>query len=362
MKKILIIIYILFWIFQPLFAQQSIRIDSTQIDHILKEVMESSNIPGIAVGIAVGDEINYTNVFGYANMECETDLQINSIWHLCSISKQFSTVACLKLVEENKISLEDKISKYLENLPNEYLNITIFNLLSHTSGIKDYLNEKNLYGFEWEKVKGQVFADTLNFEPGDSWSYCNTGFWIVAKIIEKVTGMDYNTYLTHEFFNKLQMSKTQRISGEKIIESRVHGYEYKNDTYCNSIEDIHLYKGQGDGDLLSTLNDLLKWNLALTKGNILTKKSMLKLWTPTKLNNGKALEISPNSGINYGLGWFINDINGEKVVWTPGSGFGFSTASLYVPDYDLIIIIFCNKQQFLLANEIGFSVFRNILN
>jgi CubicO group peptidase (beta-lactamase class C family) len=342
-------------------AQTSIRIDKTQLDLIIKKLKDSLNIPGIAVGIAVNDEIKYINISGYANLETKTELTINSVWHICSLSKQFSTVACLKLAEENKLSLQDKISSYIDNLPEEYADITISELLSQTSGIKDYLNDKNLYGLPWENVKNQIFSDTLNFKPGAAWSYSNTGFWIVARIIEKVTGTDYNQYLSQNFFNKLKMDKTQRISGEKIIDSRVNGYVYKGGEFFNSVYDINKFYGKGDGDLMSALNDLLIWNISLTRGKIINEKSVSKLWTPSKLNNGKELEIATGSGISYGLGWFISDINKDKAVWTPGAGFGFSISSQYIPKYNLTIIVCCNKEQFLMANDIGFAIAKDIL-
>jgi CubicO group peptidase (beta-lactamase class C family) len=362
MKQTLIIISVLLAIIIPSSAQDNIRIYKNQIEKTVKRMKDSLNIPGIAIGIVVGDEIKYEDVFGYANLESKHPLEINSSWHICSISKQFSTVACLKLADENKLSLQDKISKYIDNLPEKFSDITIFNLLSQTSGIKDYLNEKDLYGLPWERVKTEIFSDTLNFSPGNSWSYSNTGFWIIAKIIEKVTNMDYNQYLAQNFFTNLKMTRTQRISGEKVIESRANGYVLKFDGFYNSVMDIHKFYGQGDGDLMSTLNDLLNWNIALTEGNIISEESISKLWTPTKLNNGKALEISPNSGVNYGLGWFIKNINTDKVVWTPGAGFGFSTSSQYLPKYKLTIIVFCNKEQFMMADEVGFSIAKIILN
>lgn len=362
MKRAFIVISVLLLMISTLSAQDKIRIDKIQIERIVERMKDSLNIPGIAVGVAVGDEIEYVNVLGYANLETKTPVEINSIWHICSVSKQFSTVACLNLVEDKKLSLHDKISKYLDNLPEEYSDVTIFNLLSQTSGIKDYLNDLDLYGLPWRKVKNEVFSDTLNFKPGNSWSYSNTGFWIVAKIIEKVTGMDYNQYLAQYLFTELKTINTQRISGEKIVESRVNGYVPKTDGFYNSVMDIHKFYGQGDGDLMSTLNDLLSWNIALTQGTIINEELVSKLWAPTKLNNGNTLEISPGSGVGYGLGWFMRSIDGNKVVWTPGSGFGFSISSQYIPKYQLTIIVFCNKEQFLMADEIGFSIAKAILN
>lgn len=362
MKRAFSIIFISFTTCLSLLSQNKINIDNTQIDNTVKRIKDSLNIPGMAVGIALGGEIKYISAHGYANLETKTPLNLSSIWHICSVSKQFSTVACLKLVEENKMALHDKISKYIDNLPEKYSDITIFNLLSQTSGIKDYINDVNLYGLPWNEVKKELFSDTLNFKTGNSWSYSSTGFWLVARIIEKVTGVDYNQYLEETFFKQLKMINTQRISGERIIEKRVEGYVPNADGFTNSVMDIHKFYGKGDGDLMSTINDLLLWNIALTQGKIINNDLLSKLWTPSKLNNGNTLEISSGSGVNYGLGWFIKSLNGDKVVWTPGSGFGFSTSLQYIPKYKLTIVVFCNREQLLMADEVGFSIANAILN
>ncbi|TAJ15682.1 class A beta-lactamase-related serine hydrolase [Marinilabiliaceae bacterium JC017] len=343
-------------------AQEEIQINSPEIDKIIEELKDSLSIPAVAVGIAIKGEIKYTNTFGYSNLETHTKLKTNSVWHLCSISKQFSTVACLKLAEENKLSLSDNLCQYIDTLPKEYKRITIANLLSQTSGIKDYLNEKDLFGHLWKEVKKEVFSDSLNFSPGTSWSYSNTGFWIIAKIIEKVSGLDYNQYLEQNFFSKLGMSNTQRISWYNIVPQRVNGYVEKKNTMYNSVADMNQFCGQGDGDITSTINDLLKWNLALANGTLLQKESIANLWCPTTLKNGNKVEVFPHSAISYGMGWFIKKIKGYNIVWTPGSGFGFSASSQYIPQKDLTIIVFCNKEQFLMADDIGFSIAQKLIN
>lgn len=360
MKRLFVVLFLLVAAL-PSFAHKTVIIDSIQINSIIRKLKDSLNIPGIAVEIALGNEVKYKHTFGYKDIETKTELTDNSIWQICSISKQFTTVACLKLVEENKLSIHDKISKYFDNLPESYCNITVRNLLSQTSGIKDYINEKNLYGLPWEQVRDNVFSDSLNFKPGDAWRYSNTGFWIAAKIVEKISGMEYNRYLEQNFFTKLKMENTQRVPIESNLKLHVKGYEYKNNRYFTPDLDISKFQGQGDGEIMSTLSDLLKWNLALVHGEIINKELISKMWTCSRLNNGETVEVFPKSGMNYGMGWFIKNIDNNKIVWTPGSGFGFSTTSQYMPDYDLSIIVFCNKSQFLMADEIGFDIVKEIL-
>jgi CubicO group peptidase (beta-lactamase class C family) len=359
MKKSILILF-LFVLLLPSVAQKTISIDSLKISCIVRKLKDSLNIPGIAVEIAVGNDIKYTNTYGYLDLETKQELTDTSIWHICSITKQFTTVACFKLIEERKLSLEDKISKYFDNLPEPYRDITVYHLLSMTSGIKDYINEKELYGSTWENVKEKVFSDSLNFKSGEAWSYSNTGFWLAAKIVEKITGMDFNEYLDQNFFSKLQMTNTHRFSNETNKDFFVKGYEYRDTKYYPPYLDITEFQGQGDGELTSTLCDMLKWNIALAHGEIVRKELVSKLWTRSKLNNNVVIEVSPNSGMSYGMGWFIKDIDGKKIVWTPGSGFGFSTTSQYMPDYDLTILVFCNKMQFLMADEIGFEIIKEI--
>lgn len=360
MKKTIMILF-LFGIILPSAAQKTISIDSVKINSILSKLKDSLNIPGIAVEIAIGNEIKYLNTYGYIDIETKMELTDTSIWNICSITKQFTTVACFKLIEERKLSLQDKISKYLQNLPASYRDITVSHLLTMTSGIKDYINEKELYGSTWENVKEKVFSDSLNFKPGEAWSYSNTGFWVAAKIIENITGMDFNQYLEQNFFSKLQMRNTHRSSNETNKDFIVKGYEYRDHKYFPPYMDITNFKGQGDGELVSNLSDMLKWSVALAHGEVINNELVSMMWTRSRLNNDDVIEVSPNSGMSYGMGWFINDIDNKKIVWTPGSGFGFSTSAQYMPDYDLTTFVFCNKMQFLMADEIGFEIIKKII-
>jgi CubicO group peptidase (beta-lactamase class C family) len=280
---------------------------------------------------------------------------------LCSISKQFATAACLKLSEEGKLSLDEKISGYINGLPESYENIRISNLLNQTSGIKDYINEKKLYGASWEDIKRSIFSDTLNFVPGSSWSYSNTGFCLAAGIVEKITGTDYYDYIKDNIFKKLKMEKTVPVSDIQDNGVMVKGYEYENGKYVAPYLDISENNGKGDGEYVSTLNDLLKWSIGLTGGKILKEKSLHEMWSRATLNNGDTIEVFPNSGMNYGMGWFVRKIGNVDVVWTPGSGFGFSTTLQYVPKYNLTVIVFCNREKFLMADEIGEAVIRKII-
>jgi CubicO group peptidase (beta-lactamase class C family) len=361
MKKTLVLLSIVLISASALNAQKNIKIDAEGTDKIIINLKDSLKVPGIAVGIIHNDKIEYEKTFGYSDIENKRELTINSVWHLCSVSKQFLTVACLKLEEEHKLSLNDKISKYFDDLTGGYQDITISNLLSHTSGIKDYLNEKNLFGIPWEGVKSEVFSDTLNFKPGSAWKYSNTGFWTVARIIEQITGMDYNKYLEKIFFSELHMDHTRRISEWKPNDQTVSGFVSEDGKLTKTVLKDSEFFGQGDGDLISTLSDQFKWNKALTEGKIIQPESLAKLWSPSKLNDGRTLEIIPGSGAMYGLGWFIGNVNGHKIVWTPGAGFGFSISSQYIPEYNLIILVLCNRDQFLMADEIGFSIARSII-
>jgi CubicO group peptidase (beta-lactamase class C family) len=362
MKKVVFILLLTIISFSASSQKRTIKIDSIQINSIVEALRDSLKIPGIAVGIAIDNEIKYKCSLGYKNFETKIELTNNSIWNICSITKQFTTVACLKLIEEHRLSLQDKISKYFDNLPESYRNITIGNLLTMTSGIKDYINEKSLYGSSWESIEDKLFSDSLNFKPGNAWNYSNTGFWMAAQIVEKITGMDYSQYLEQNFFSKINMENTQQISNDTNFDLMVKGYEYKDTSYFPPTLDFEKFKGEGDGEITSTLSDLLKWNIALVNGEVINKELVFKMWSPSKINNGDIIIVFPNSEITYGMGWFISNVNNNKIVWTPGSGFGFSTASQYVPKYNLTVVVFCNVEKFLMANEIGFEIINRIIN
>lgn len=354
MKQIVLQIFGFFF-FLNCQAQQPIKLKNENIDRLIVSLKDSFSISGISVSIAQNDSIFYENSFGLRNKENQKDIEKESLWPIGSVSKQFCVAALLHLVKEKSIELDTPISSYYTDLPLSWKKVTIRQLLSHTSGIKDYISEQ-LYGKEWDEMLVKLTNDTLNFSPGSGWSYSNTGFWLASRIIEKTTGISYFNYLNSRFFKPLGIKSVCSINRWNEISNKVDGYDYLNNPVDTSSFNFESFKGHGDGDLIMSTGDLMKWEIALTQGKNVDKLLLNEMFTPTKLNSGEfaKIDLSETDHFFYGMGWFINVNDGN--LWTPGSLNGHSTGAIYIPGGKMSIVVLCNKGEFNLAVKIGFQI------
>jgi D-alanyl-D-alanine carboxypeptidase len=351
-----------------IFGQGSSSINNG-IEEIANKYMDSLGIVGMSVSVIHNNDVKFKKSYGYANLEFEVPMTNSSVYRIWSVSKQFCAVSILKLEAAGKLSLSDPISKYLDSLPSTWKNITIEQLLNQTGGIKDYLNDfeegKKLNSTPFEIVRDSTAV--LKFSPGEDWSYTNTGYWVLARIVESVSGLKYQDYLKREYFTTLNMTNTQKMDYFSIIRNRVNGYRNVKGTPNNStryLDENHL--ADGDADLVATLDDLNKWVLALFSGKIIPREQLNRAWTKAKKNNGEPVNaewiIYYDAKASYGMGWFISELKGRKIVWTPGAGPGFSTTIFSVPDADLHIVVLCNDRRFLIADKIAKDIANEIIN
>jgi D-alanyl-D-alanine carboxypeptidase len=340
-----------------------------QVEAIVRKYMDSLRIAGMSVSVIQAGEVEFKKSFGYANLELGVPMTNESVYRVWSISKQFCAVSILKLEAAGRLALSDPISKYLDSIPKTWEPISIQQLLSHTSGIKDYLNDfpagKELNALEYEQVMDSTRV--LKFAPGDKWSYSNTGYWVLSKIVEQVSGKPYHTYLNETLFVPLQMTHTQRNDYSSIIKHRVAGYKQVKGVTRNAsrIWDEH-YLATGDGELMSTIDDLTIWAKALFSGAIIERPQLEKMQYFARNNSGAKVNASwiiyYDDLASYGMGWFISELAAQKIAWTPGAGRGFSTTLFSVPDADLHIIVLCNARKFLVADSIARAIATELLN
>jgi CubicO group peptidase (beta-lactamase class C family) len=256
----------------------------------------------------------------------------------------------MRLVEEGQIGLEDDVSKYFNNLPPAWQKITVRHLLSATSGIPDYLNDvpasEGLANKPLSELLQAVGARALRFSPGEDWSYSNTGFWMLAAIVAKQTGKPYQEYLREQFLSPLGLTATRKGWYSSVVRNRVSGYEWTSGEWRNLGRRIE-FQGEGDGELIGTLADLVRWDAAVTGGRVVKTETLRLIQSEGKLNSGDRAEVKvPGPRMlpktSYGLGCFIGDYRGHRVVWTPGAGSGFSNSLMRFPDDRVTVIVLCN--------------------
>jgi len=316
----------------------SCALRADQVDDYIKGQMEQRRIPGIALRIIQDGKVTKTATYGMANLELTAPVKSDTVFEIGSITKQFTAAGILLLAQDGKLSVEEPISRHLKNAPASWTNITIRHLLSHTSGIKSYTG---LTGFELTRHLTQdefiraIGEYTLEFQPGDSWKYCNTGFNLLGYIIENVSGKKYWDFMSKRIFRPLEMTATRDRRPGEIIPNRATGYEQTNHMWVN--RDYDLTDVFAAGAIVSTVGDLTKWNAALDGEAILNAASKEQMWTVAKLNNGKATK--------YGFGWFIETVEGHRNVGHGGATSGFSASIQRFPDDKLAVIVLSNTDE-----------------
>jgi CubicO group peptidase (beta-lactamase class C family) len=296
--------------------------------------------PGAVLLIARNGYPVFEKAYGMANMGLKIPNRIGYNFEIGSNTKQFTAVAILQLVQKGELSLQDDLHKYLPRYNTHGQHITIENLLTHTSGIPSYTEEPN---FNWrdniniskDSLMMRVSQDSLLFKPGTNWSYSNTGFFLLGMVIEKITGMTYADYIQKNILDPLHMNHTYVGIGNKIIPNLVTGYAYVpgNGKYKDAI-DIPFSEVFSAGDMISNVNDLLKWDNALYTDKLVNPRLLQKAWTSYTLKNGQKT--------GYGYGWLVTHYKNVGLIWHDGAVPGFLSAVIRLPRKHAYIALLSN--------------------
>ncbi len=322
-----------------------------KVDDLVREEMKKGDIPGVALTIIKNGKAQKVGAYGYANLEWKNKVTKDTVFEIGSVTKQFTAAGIMLLVQDGKLSLDDKISQHLKNTPPQWKEISVRQLLNHTSGIKNYtgidkgfeLNEK----LTQEKFITLMSAYPLDFAPGDNWKYCNSAYSLLGYIIENLSGRKFMDYMAERIFTPLGMTATTKREPSFVIPWRASGYEKTRDGKQTN-RDYDLTDVFSAGEIVSTLGDMAKWDAALNTDNILNSASKKELWTATKLNNGTTKE--------YGLAWYVEPLDGHKNIGHSGSTSGFSSSFQRFPDQKMAVIVFCNSGISGIATKIAKSV------
>tara|TARA_R110000850_G_scaffold30630_1_gene84139 strand:+ start:10809 stop:12455 length:1647 start_codon:yes stop_codon:yes gene_type:complete len=307
-----------------------------QIDAIFEEAYPPGK-PGATVLIAKDDKVIYRKAFGMANLELNVPMKPENVLELASITKQFTAVAILMLMEQGKLSLDDPLSKYIADYPKGD-KITIHHLLNHTSGIKSYTN---MPGFMTQARVDmtpteliEVFKnEPMEFEPGEAYAYNNSAYILLGYIIEEVSGGSYEEFIQKNIFDRLGMNHSTYGSKSKVIANRASGYQPSGESFRNA-DYLSMTLPYAAGSLMSTVDDMFLWHKAIHHNTLISKKSKQLAFTNYTLNNGKP--------IYYGYGWGVNEIAGVPSIEHTGGIFGFTTSGIYVPEQNIYAIVLTN--------------------
>jgi CubicO group peptidase (beta-lactamase class C family) len=295
-----------------------------------------------AVLVARDGEVILSKGYGMANREWAAPAAPDTRFRIGPLTKQFTGTAILKLQEEGALSVEDPICNYLDECPDTWQDVTIHHLLTHTSGIHTFTGDEETMRFFLDTVPRpeppeetirRIINEPLDFAPGEDWLYSNSGYVLLGLIIETASGHGYEAYLRDTFFEPLGMVDTRMDNNQAVIERRAQGYGRIAGT-----KGIYLAisVGYSAAGLLSTVQDLHRWNEALFSGEVVSPESLEAMW-----DNAATMP----DGSEYGYGLQRTTVAGQTAIGHTGWLHGFISGMRYFPDADLTIIALANTEE-----------------
>lgn len=320
-----------------------------KIDKLATAALASSGVPSASIAVVKDGKIVYLNAYGSARLEPKTPATSGMRYSIGSISKQFTAAAVLLLQEQGKLSLDDKVGKFIPDLTraNE---VTIRQLLSHTSGYQDYWPQDYVMPMMLQPVTTAKILDMwarrpLDFEPGTKWQYSNTNYVIAGVIIEKVSGKPLLQFLKEKVFSPLGMTSVANTDEKKLGDTDPTGYM----RYALGPLRVAPKEGAGwlfaAGELAMTAEDLAKWNISIMDQKLLKPASYREMEREAQLNNGL--------GTRYGLGVSLAMEAGHRAVSHGGEVSGFVSESIVFPDERVSVVALTNQDASSAADDIA---------
>ena len=308
-------------------------------DSLVFTYLAESRAPSASFAVIRGNDTLAYGAHGLADVDAWRAPNATTIYEIGSITKQFTSAAVMKLVEQGRVKLDDDLSKYVPQFPLQGKKVSIRQLLNHTSGIHSYTSSP-----EWQKTWSDelspdaivkfVAADTFDFAPGMAYRYNNTGYVLLGMVIEKASGQKYANYLDAQFFKPLGLRQTSYCPSKTSDPAFALGYSKGASGGMERAKFLHLSHPFSAGALCSTVGDFAKWQRALDNGKVVSLASYALMSTADSLSSGRK--------INYGFGLVPGVFNGHKTVSHTGGIPGFATAATYVPDDSLSIVVYTN--------------------
>ncbi len=327
------------------------RADTT--DDVILAEMTKRHIAGASVAVIRNGKVVVAKGYGSANIEQAVLATPKTMYQIASTTKPFTAMAIMMLVENGRISLDEKAAKYLPKSPAQYSAVTVRQLLTHTSGVNRDLRTGNVDDFTADEFWKRLATAPVSFKPGERWEYSNTGYILLGIIIESVTKKSYGEFLNERVFKPLGMKDTKYLEPPGRDKNRAIGYDWQENTFRPS---PYFSGGFSAGGLISTVSDMAKWDAVLNTEKLLKRSSLEQIWMPAKLSNGKLVSFDfRGEQSSYGFGWFLTSYRGHKVVTHGGTVSGFSSQIMRFTDDKITVIVNSNSKSG--ADRIGHAEF-----
>jgi len=335
-----------------------------QIDAILSAVTQP-DAPGLAAVVKKDGVVVFEQGYGVRQLGAQDKIDPETNFRLASVTKQFTAMAIMLLVKDGKVRYNQRLTELFPEFPAYGKNITVLNLLSHTSGLPDYEDlmeqEEKRSGPRWS-AQHQIQDDEVlallekqaagKFAPGTSWAYSNSGYVMLGLTVARASGMPYRVFLQKRIFDPVGMEHSVVFQkGNNEVSQRAYGNSKENGKVVETDQSA-TSATLGDGGVYSNLRDLAKWDEALQNHILLSEKEMAPALLPLKLADGsephwpKELDgdnLAPGKPVSYGFGWFLDPYNGHSRMWHAGSTLGFRTVIQRFTADRVTIVILCNR-------------------
>lgn len=294
--------------------------------------------PGAAVLVKQGAEVVLREGYGMADLELGVPIEPDMVFRLASITKQLTGAAFLRLVEEGELSLDATVGEVLPGYEGPAGRITIHQLLTHTGGVPGPRERPGTASRCEDATPAELidgFRDEpLDFEPGTAWRYSNRGYFLLGAVVEELSGESYEDFVEGRILAPLGMVRSRYARPSEIVPRRVAGYQPAAGGYVNA-DYISMSRPYAAGGLLSTVDDLARWDEALRGDELLPPELRELLWTPARLADGRTT--------GYGYGFVVHDYQGHRMMEHSGGIKGFNTALVRVPDREVFVAVLSNK-------------------
>jgi CubicO group peptidase (beta-lactamase class C family) len=311
-----------------------------KVESAIKAEMSKQNIPGISAAIVTNHELRWAKGFGMSDLENSVPAKDVTVYRLASISKTITAVAAMQLNERGKLDLDAPIQKYCPAFPEKPWPITTRQLLGHLSGIRHYKNQEEVNSTRHYTTLVDALAmfkdEPLLQEPGTKFTYTTFGYNVLGCVVEGASGLKFVDYIRENVFKPTGMDRMREDDVFEIIPNRAQGYrklqtgELRNSSLADTSNKIP------GGGLCSTVADLAKFAIAVQTGKLVKPETLAPMWTRQKTRDGQPT--------NYGLGWFLDERNGQREVWHTGGQQRVSTILYMRPDQRLAVVLMSNLE------------------
>jgi D-alanyl-D-alanine carboxypeptidase len=307
-----------------------------RIDADVRAALDRFDTPGAIVAVVQDGRVIYIHGYGLRDATRKLRVRTDTHFEIGSITKQFTAAAILQLRQAGKLDIDATVATYLPDAPHAG-EVTLRQLLTHTSGLHEYFDDPNIdraavEAISFTGIMARIKDNPLDFSPGAKWSYSNTGYIMLGRIIEVVSAQTYETYIKTHIIDRLEMNHTDTVSDEPRLADMAVGYRHV-DKRLEPAPTISGSFGWAAGNIVTTIGDLIKWDAALRAGKIVSKSDYELMTTPVSTQQGHA---------DYGFAFFIDRVEGQLRIGHTGGSFGFTSANEYFPEQKLQIIAFTN--------------------